>query len=110
MSSSVDYPIGDLIFPFMTGSGPSWGCTSIIVYSDKGVWVGHIWEGDLSSDFQNSVRNFLQNGYPGGGFNDAGDPLPEMPSLRESKVRYFGSDALFVKAIITAPNAERPKS
>jgi len=97
--SSAAYSILNLDAPFITGSGPSWGCTSLTVFSDKGIWLAHFWETDNIQDpdgFQNTI-NFLQNGAPG------------FPSLASVVDQYFGDDALFVKANIWTPNEVRAR-
>lgn len=68
-SSSTYYAYPELTAPLVTGSGPSWGCTSLIIISDRGVWIGHFWENPKMMDqppdrdvFKNDVLGFIRNG------------------------------------------------
>ncbi|KUJ11260.1 uncharacterized protein LY89DRAFT_786877 [Mollisia scopiformis] len=48
-----------------TGTGPSWGCTSVLVFSERGVWMAHFWEQEQiqnSTTFDSDVLNFLRIG------------------------------------------------
>ncbi|KAH6991525.1 hypothetical protein BKA56DRAFT_230495 [Ilyonectria sp. MPI-CAGE-AT-0026] len=95
------YSIKDITFPFTTGGGPSWGCTTIIVFSNRGVWTAHLWEAaNIFKDFQGSL-DFLRNG----------NPDTDYPSLAQARAEFFGPDpenneaAYFVNAFIFTPNA-----
>jgi hypothetical protein len=62
-----------------TGSGPSWGCTSVLVYSERGVWIAHFWEQEQmqAADFNGQVLNFIRSGEPGR-FEGLSDVVPEL--------------------------------
>jgi hypothetical protein len=98
--SSKMYDITNLAHPFITGAGPSWGCTSVVVYSDRGIWLAHFWEEEQIQDNMNSVIDFLHNGREGN------------PSLTAAKDMFFRTDdasgvdkAGFVFANIFTPSA-----
>lgn len=59
--SSVEWSLVDELKPFITGAPPSWGCTTIGVISDRGIWLGHVWESpgmiDHFADFLSHIRN-----------------------------------------------------
>jgi hypothetical protein len=62
-----------------TGSGPSWGCTSVLVYSERGVWIAHFWELEQmrAADFNVQVLNFIRSGEPGK-FEGLSDVVPSL--------------------------------
>ncbi|KAI0835938.1 hypothetical protein F5Y06DRAFT_299038 [Hypoxylon sp. FL0890] len=97
----------DLAHPFITGGGPSWGCTTALVFSDRGIWIAHFWEADHiardAATYESSVMGFIRNG----GHN--------FPSLADARKQYFGNDpsdgtpARFVHALIFTPNSVNPR-
>ncbi|KAI1857160.1 hypothetical protein JX265_011361 [Neoarthrinium moseri] len=109
LMSSKMWSVKDLAHPFITGGGPSWGCTTVLVFSDRGIWLGHFWEGNhinIQDDaaFDSVALDFIRNGRRG------------QPSLSEARSQYFGNDpdngaaARFVHALIFTPNAVNPRS
>ncbi|KAJ3541936.1 hypothetical protein NM208_g4364 [Fusarium decemcellulare] len=105
-ASSRMYSIKDITFPFTTGGGPSWGCTTVIVFSNRGVWTAHFWErANIFNNFEASLE-----------FLHKGNPDASYPSLAEARAEYFGpdpesnEDAYFVNAVIFTPNAEAERN
>ncbi|PKS11017.1 hypothetical protein jhhlp_002776 [Lomentospora prolificans] len=75
----------NLDYPFKSGGGPSWGCTTLLVFSDRGMWQGHIWE--VPTMYEDDTFN--QVTLP---FIKDGTPEFDYPGLRAAVPRYFGRD------------------
>jgi hypothetical protein len=93
-----------------TGSGPSWGCTSVLVYSERGVWIAHFWEQEQmqAADFNDQVLNFIRSGEPGR-FEGLSDVVPSLfsgpsPGLEEGEIVEV---PVFSGAIIFTPSFRR---
>lgn len=95
MATSKMWDIDGLERPFITGAGPSWGCTTIIVYSNLGIYLAHLWEGEHMSTEEgfDDAKDFIRNG----------DPSNAQPSFETAANRYFNDEALFVQAFIFTP-------
>lgn len=79
-ASSTKFNYADLRqHAITTGSGPSWGCTSVLVYSERGVWIAHFWELEQmqAADFNSEVLNFIRSGDPGR-FEGLSDVVPSL--------------------------------
>jgi hypothetical protein len=93
-----------------TGSGPSWGCTSVLVYSERGVWIAHFWEQEQmqAADFNGQVLNFIRSGEPGR-FEGLSDVVPSLfsgPSPGEEEGEIV-EVPVFSGAIIFTPSFRR---
>jgi hypothetical protein len=93
-----------------TGSGPSWGCTSVLVYSERGVWIAHFWEQEQmqAADFNGQVLNFIRSGEPGK-FEGLSDVVPSLfsgpsPGKEEGEIVEV---PVFSGAIIFTPSYRR---
>jgi hypothetical protein len=87
--------------PFITGAGPSWGCTTIMVYSKLGIYLAHLWEEEDIGDpdgFE-AAKEFIREGMPNG------NPDLYQPSLLEAAQRYFPGDS-WVKAVVFTPKTD----
>ena len=99
-----------LNYPFKTGGGPSWGCVSLFVLSDRGVWQAHFWEAaDIRSDdgFQGTL-DFIQNGGDGYSGLSAAPYFGPDPAEGPDK----GKPPAFIKAWVFAPDGQfvRPRA
>jgi len=116
-SSSVYYNYAEAITPIFTGSGPSWGCSSLIVISDRGVWIGHFWEVNKMRDlppgeFQRHVLQFIRKGGVNGfqgieGF--VGDSLFKGPKPGPANAPRV-NEPLFLRAYIFTPQHRDPST
>ncbi|KAL2068318.1 hypothetical protein VTL71DRAFT_16416 [Oculimacula yallundae] len=90
-----------------TGSGPSEGCTSVLVYSERGVWIAHFWELEQmqAADFDNQVIDFIRLGRKGV-FEGLSDVIPSLfsgptPGTEEGEIVEV---PLFSGAVIFTPS------
>jgi hypothetical protein len=64
-----------------TGSGPSWGCTSVLAFSERRAWIAHFWEEEQimnTATFANDVINFIREGSSDGTYKGIVDVVDEL--------------------------------
>jgi hypothetical protein len=104
IASSRVFDMRNLNHPFITGAGPSWGCTTVLVVSDRGIYLAHFWEVNQIQHGMPGVLDFLHNGNPAMGHD----------SLTATNAQFFDRSpatpkenrASFVLAFIFTPNYE----
>jgi hypothetical protein len=107
IASSKMIPMKSMTTPFLAGAGPSWGCTSVMVFSDLGIWMAHFWEGEqMREPGLVAAMNLMRLGVG-----------TQFPSLVDANNLYFRQDngisaesrAAFVSAVIfTVDYRNRP--
>ncbi|KAK0100455.1 hypothetical protein ONS95_008405 [Cadophora gregata] len=112
-ASSTKFDYADLRqHAITTGSGPSSGCTSVLAFSERGVWIAHFWEMEqmLDLDFEGKVLQFIRKGDPGK-FEGLSDVIPSLfsgPSPGEEDGEIV-EIPIFSGAIIFTPSYRRPE-